>query len=216
MTERQWDECQNPEAMLAQLRGGASDRKLRLFACACCAGLLHLARGPDVGRLLAVALAFADEQAAEGDLLAAVERARLYPMMDAPIMAELTRAVPLDLGMFAFYPSGMIREPEIEDPGADQGGTSEEQRRQAALVQCVFGNPLRTVSFDPTIRRWNGGAAVALAKEMYAARDFGRAPLLADMLEDAGATDAHLLEHLRGPGPHARGCFAIDLVLGRE
>jgi hypothetical protein len=51
---------------------------------------------------------------------------------------------------------------------------------------------------------------------MYESRDFSRAPLLADMLEDAGVSDAQLLDHLRGPGPHARGCFAVDLVVGRE
>jgi hypothetical protein len=59
-------------------------------------------------------------------------------------------------------------------------------------------------------------AAVALAREMYISRDFGRAPLLADMLEDAGATDVQLLAHLRGPGPHTRGCFAVDLILGKQ
>jgi hypothetical protein len=51
---------------------------------------------------------------------------------------------------------------------------------------------------------------------MYESRDFGKAPLLADMLEDAGVSDTQVLEHLRGPGPHVRGCFAVDLVLGRE
>jgi hypothetical protein len=51
---------------------------------------------------------------------------------------------------------------------------------------------------------------------MYESRDFGQAPLLADMLEDAGVSDAQLLGHLRGPGPHARGCFAVDSVLERE
>jgi hypothetical protein len=85
-----------------------------------------------------------------------------------------------------------------------------------ALLRCNFGNPFRPVAFDPALRQWNGGAAVALAMELYNSRDFSRAPLLADMLEDAGVSDAQLLDHLRGPGPHARGCFAVDLVLGRE
>ena len=37
----------------------------------------------------------------------------------------------------------------------------------------------------------------------------------ADALEEAGVTDAGLLGHLRGPGPHVRGCHVLDLVLGR-
>ena len=41
------------------------------------------------------------------------------------------------------------------------------------------------------------------------------APLLADVLEEVGA-DAELVEHLRNPGPHWRGCFVIDLLLSKE
>jgi hypothetical protein len=72
------------------------------------------------------------------------------------------------------------------------------------------------VPSDPAWRWWNGGAAIALAQHMYESRDFGDAALLADMLEDAGATDPQLLDHLRGPGPHTRGCFAVEVVLGKE
>jgi hypothetical protein len=91
--------------------------------------------------------------------------------------------------------------------------SSHVRETQCLLVRCIFGNPFRLVTFDPAWRWWNGGAAVVLAKDMHESRNFRQAPLLADMLEDAGATDTHLLDHLRGPGPHARGCFAIDLVL---
>jgi hypothetical protein len=43
-----------------------------------------------------------------------------------------------------------------------------------------------------------------------------RLGVLADALEDAGSPDTDLLGHLRGPGPHARGCWAVDLLLGKE
>ncbi len=55
-----------------------------------------------------------------------------------------------------------------------------------------------------------------LAAAVYEERAFDRLPLLADALEDAGCTNAELLGHLRGPGPHARGCRALDLLLGKE
>jgi hypothetical protein len=57
--------------------------------------------------------------------------------------------------------------------------------------------------------------AVWLAEAAY---DDRRLPegALADGLEDAGCTDAELLGHLRGPGPHVRGCWAVDLVLNRK
>jgi hypothetical protein len=55
-----------------------------------------------------------------------------------------------------------------------------------------------------------------LAQAAYDHRAFGRLPLLSDALEDAGCTDHDLLRHLRGLGPHVRGCWAVDLVLGKE
>jgi hypothetical protein len=90
-----------------------------------------------------------------------------------------------------------------------------EREQQAQLLRCIVSNPFRPVAFDSAVRQWSGGVAVALAQAMYESRDFSRAPLLADVLEDAGVSDAQLLDHLRGPGPHARGCVAVDLVLGR-
>lgn len=63
--------------------------------------------------------------------------------------------------------------------------------------------------------RWQGGVIPTLAGAMYEGRDFTQAPLLADMLEDAGCTEPAILDHLRGPGPHVRGCWVVDLILGR-
>ncbi len=91
-----------------------------------------------------------------------------------------------------------------------------ERATQADLLRCLLGNPFRPVAFDPALRLANREAAVALARELSDGRDFSKAPLLADMLEDAGATDPRLLGHLRRPGPHARGCFAVDLLLDRK
>jgi hypothetical protein len=63
---------------------------------------------------------------------------------------------------------------------------------------------------------WNDGAVVKLAESIYTERAFDRLPILADALEDAGCTDAAVLDHCRGPGPHVRGCWVVDLVLGKE
>ena len=70
---------------------------------------------------------------------------------------------------------------------------------------------------------WNAGAVRRLAEAAYAERqlpagalDPARLAVLADALEEAGCTDADLLGHLRGPGPHVRGCWVIDLLSGRE
>ena len=62
---------------------------------------------------------------------------------------------------------------------------------------------------------WEGGTVPKLAASIYEERAFDRLPILADALEEAGCDAAELLTHLRGPGPHVRGCWAVDLVLGK-
>jgi hypothetical protein len=94
----------------------------------------------------------------------------------------------------------------------------------AALLRCVFGNPFRaTPAIDPAWLKWNRDTARKLAEAAYAERslpdgalDGGRLAVLADALEDAGCADAELLGHLHAAGPHARGCWAVDLVLGKR
>jgi hypothetical protein len=83
----------------------------------------------------------------------------------------------------------------------------------AQLIRDVFGNPFRPVAFAPA---WRTDTAVALARQMYESRDFGVMPILADALQDAGCDSADVLDHCRGPGPHARKCWVCDLVLGNE
>jgi hypothetical protein len=89
----------------------------------------------------------------------------------------------------------------------------EPQRDQASLFRDIFGNPFRPVAFDP---EWQTTTALALARGIYDDRAFDRLPILADALQDAGCDSDDLLNHLRGPGPHVRGCWALDLVLGKE
>jgi hypothetical protein len=116
----------------------------------------------------------------------------------------------------------------IANPGAGSSdigfGSSQraEARAQTDVLRDIFGNPFRPVVLDPAWLTWNDGAAVSLAQTVYDDRDLpsghldaARLAVLADMLEEAGATDAQLLGHLRSPGPHVRGCFAVDALLGK-
>jgi hypothetical protein len=87
----------------------------------------------------------------------------------------------------------------------------------AGLVRCLFGNPFGPArSVDPDWLTRDRGAVPCVASAIYFERAFDRLPILADALEDAGCTDTVLLGHLRGPGPHVRGCWALDLVLGKS
>ena len=88
----------------------------------------------------------------------------------------------------------------------------------APLAHDVFGNPFRPVSFNPL---WRSPDVCSLAGPAYQERllpcgrlEPARLAVLADALEDAGCTSDEVLGHLRGPGPHVRGCWALDLTLG--
>ncbi|MBY0522840.1 MAG: hypothetical protein K2R98_05560 [Gemmataceae bacterium] len=84
------------------------------------------------------------------------------------------------------------------------------------MVREIFGNPFRPMSVEPSCVAWCGATVGKLADVIYEERAFDRLPILADALEDAGCTDAAILEHCRGPGLHVRGCWVVDLLLGRE
>jgi hypothetical protein len=85
-----------------------------------------------------------------------------------------------------------------------------------SLLREIVGNPFRSPSIiDPFWLAWNDGTVPKIAQGIYNERAFDRLPVLADALLDAGCTDPDLLDHLRGPGPHVRGCHVLDLLLGR-
>ncbi|QDU18833.1 hypothetical protein ETAA1_07290 [Urbifossiella limnaea] len=89
---------------------------------------------------------------------------------------------------------------------------STETAEQVRLLRDIFGNPFHPVALDPA---WRTEAVVGLARGAYEDRAFDRLPVLADALEDAGCADGAVLAHCRGPGPHVRGCWVVDLVLGK-
>jgi hypothetical protein len=82
----------------------------------------------------------------------------------------------------------------------------------AGFVREIVGNPFRPVALDPM---WLTADVLALARGIYDERAFDRMPILADALQDAGCNSADLLSHLREPGEHVRGCWALDLLLGK-
>jgi hypothetical protein len=87
-----------------------------------------------------------------------------------------------------------------------------EQEAQRAILSDIFGNPFRPVTADPA---WLTSTVVELARGIYAEWAFDRLSILADALKDAGCEHPDVLDHCRGPGPHVRGCWVVDLLLGK-
>ena len=86
----------------------------------------------------------------------------------------------------------------------------------SCVLRDVVGNPFRRGTLDPAWLRWNHGTIPAIARHIYDDRAFHDLPILADALEDAGCTDAAILAHCRQPGAHVRGCWVVDLLLGKS
>ena len=91
-----------------------------------------------------------------------------------------------------------------------------ERAVQSDLLRCIFGTLFRPVVLNPLWLAWNDGAIQKMAHVIYADRTFDRLPLLADALEDAGCTDSAILGHCRDGGEHVRGCWVVDLLLGKQ
>src|SRR5262249_16188201 len=90
------------------------------------------------------------------------------------------------------------------------------EKELVPLLRDIVGNPFRPVTVDPAWLAWHGGTVVKLAHAIYDERAFERLPVLADALEEAGCTNADILNHCRQPGEHVRGCWVVDAILGKK
>ena len=85
--------------------------------------------------------------------------------------------------------------------------------KHSRLRLVAFSDPLHYVFFQPG---WLTSTVLALATGIYDDRAFDRMPILADALQDAGCDNADILDHCRGSGPHVRGCWVVDMLLGKS
>ena len=215
MTEEKWLAAQNPLNLLLHvrrtspgLRTRAGRRKFRLFACAC-AWRLPTIRSVEPYRRGVEAAEGVVEGTVTNDERMEVSREilTLPPHWDRTITYQILRSP-------TWKAVTRWRRASHPDRDRDRGNSSiEEKRALADLVRCLFGNPFRPVAFDPA---WRTSTAVTLASAAYDSRDFATLPILADALEDAGCTDAAVLAHCRDTGPHARGCWVVDGLLGKS
>jgi len=216
MTEQEWNTTASIDDLRYFVFRNGAERKLRLFSCACCRRVWEQLSDERSKQAVTVAEKFADGLATDAELesvaLAAeavwteLDEGNVYPR---PISAAAYN-VAIPMGWWGGAPAFQAPERIIREAAADFNSECEAQRH---LIRDIFGNPFRPVAFDPS---WRTTTAVAIAKGMYDSRDFSAMPILADALQDAGCEHADILDHCRSPGPHVKGCWVVDLVLGKE
>jgi hypothetical protein len=239
MTEAEWLVCKNLDEMRPLVFGKGKNRKFRLLACACCRRVLHQLTDSRSRHAIEISELFADGQASQEQLTAA--HAALERWEETPegrqmhIICDIswtaTRDITADsrdaawdawdLARAADWNVAMELADRASPPEVDEETflTIHAQYREphAALLRDIFGNPFRPrPSVKPAWLTWKGGIICKLAQAIYDERAFDRMPILADALEDAGCDNADILAHCRSEGPHVRGCWVVDLLLGKE
>jgi hypothetical protein len=207
MTEAEWLACNDTTPMLRLLHGRLSERKFRLFACACGQLLCHPFQSASYRRTLAAAEAFAEGRL-NWEALDPEQKEWAYGWGQGPGRQQCERRA--IWGALQLWAAG----------GAEETGraVAETGARLGGLLRCLVGPlPFRPLpEVNAAWLAWDRGTVARLAQAVYDERAFDRLPILADALEEAGCAEAELLAHLRGGGPHARGCWAVDLLLGQN
>lgn len=221
MTEAEWLALTDLKPMLEFIRSRASERKLLLFCCACCRSIWQLI--PDERSRSAVVTVerFADGRASREELKtaenAALEAEEESDANGAAAVSYLFQYMHTRTAQFvAEFAHTEFAAPETLS-GLDRSTIDvrkdEERRRQTHILRDIFGPLLFwPVTADPS---WFTSDVVALATGVYQDRAFDRLPILADALEDAGCDNPDILDHCRSDGPHVRGCWVVDLILGK-
>lgn len=243
MKEAEWLACRVPHKAVDHVRRDLErrvpDRKLWLFACACCRRVwdfMEDARSRDV---VLMAERLADGSGSREGLSRA---ARVAEQVAEKINRSLGATSPQaaaarTAGSFMQKPyvaavhvahHALYAEEYVQKPADEE--EAEERRMAASLdrigaVQCdllrdIIGNPFRPVAPDEL---WRTATVTSLALTVYDQRqlpqghlDPARLAVLSDALEEAGCADTVMLNHLRSRGPHVRGCWVVDLILGRS
>jgi hypothetical protein len=221
MTDIEWQVCTDPAAMLDFLREQAGDRKCRLFACACCRRVWRLLPDESCREAVRAAEQYADGLLPEEELRSWANAALAGRNLPRGVLLDslrsLARAAAAVTWVERFSPAmareaadDILRMPHYWEVSAEQSA-------QADLLRDLFGFlPFRPVSLPAGIPAWNDYTVAGLAQAIYYDRAFEQLPILADALEDAGCTVPDILQHCRSGGEHVRGCWVLDLILGKS
>jgi hypothetical protein len=226
MTEAEWLRLADPEPLLVFLKGRHSDRQCRMLAIACCRRIWHILDA-STQHLVEVAERFVEGMSRARTMTFSTElRRRLGDLYTNEMhqgrpysSSRMVAVIVHEIVAGAAWPLAWNAVSEVRVALRDGPVTPDiyqESKAQAGLVRDIFGNPFRVATLDPVWLQWNGGTVRKIAQSIYDDRAFDRMPILAAALEEAGCTDQAILDHCRGHGPHVRGCWVVDLLLGKE
>lgn len=244
MTEDEWFGCTDVSDLLLQVRGErsrrcvactTSERKLRLFACACCRHIWRLLIDPRSRAAVLFGERIADGEATKSERAAAlrlahdassdIDAAHWNGDWDSLKVPSLPAASAAYLTLVEGDTQFDRHTPYL--PDADQvaldckraiglaGGPAAVQAEnvaQVAMFHDIMGNPFRPVHVG---RSSLTEEVIQLALSIDSERRFDRLPGLAEALERAGCKNREILDHCRKRGPHVRGCWVVDLLLGK-
>jgi hypothetical protein len=201
-------------------RTKAGKRKLRLFGCGCCRLVWGLLTDSRLRKAVELAERFAEGEASKDELQAAFRSILGLTMggynpgdpgVEARTAAHMALSATASRALSCAFDMTAMPLPLAGYSLRGRDG----EAILCNLLRCVFGNPFRPVAADRSWLTWKGGTLPHLARTIYDERRFQDLPVLADALEDAGCSNPEILSHCRQPGEHIRGCWVLDLLLGK-
>ena len=222
MTQTEWLSCTEPTRMLNFLRVEGERAQVCLFAVACYRQCWDHLDDP-TRRVLGVAESYAEGRITLAELRAANAGHFVGDVGEATISIKGIIIAADHAGWDVAFDKAAETYPNSENnPDAPVNAEARaakienyraEQTVQCCLIRDIFGNPFHPTPVDPA---WSLPRNKGLAEAIYDEENFEGLTILADALEDAGCNDAEILDHCRGHGPHVRGCWVVDLVLGKS
>jgi hypothetical protein len=240
MDEEWWLACSDPLKMLDFLRGKASYRKRRLFAVTCARRVWQFLRDERSRKAVVISERYADKYATDEEIKAAGHEGKNAAGDTQSAARNLADEAARYAAFSAFHAASCAYHAGYCNDWSDIRISSEyavwacrkvdlfvgedaERLAQCQILRDLFGNLFHPITISSVWLSWNDGIVVRLAQAAYDDRilpagtlDNARLFILADALEEAGCTDEQILTHLRSGGDHYRGCWVIDLLLGRE
>jgi hypothetical protein len=243
MTEAEWLTATDPTPMLEYICKNTSNRKLRLFATTCCRRIAHVISDENIRLIVDVSEKYADGMNASLDsefhdsifsdfhdyrenrqvtVAEAIALSAVSCLRQDLKCSDASQDSAFVVGHLELARQNLTKEEEertVNSQGATvknaiiSRGRKQELKEQARLIRDIFGNPFRPVVVEPS---WLTSTVLALTSQMYDSRDFSPMPILADALQDAGCDNEDILNHCRQPSEHVRGCWVVDLILGKS